>query len=61
MPERKRFFLIKAFPNPIIIIITTISIIISSSTTPANLKATLRVDDHSVPDEVKLDIHLQVL
>ena len=33
----------------------------SSSSTPANLKATLRVDDHSVPDEVGLDIHLQVL
>ena len=55
----KHTFLGEVIPNPIITI-TMISIIISSSgSTPANLKATLRVDDHSVPDEIGLDMHRQ--
>ena len=53
-------FLGEVIPNPIITITTMISIIIiSSRSTPANLKATLRVDDHSVPDEIGLDMHRQ--
>ena len=59
-PSPTHTFLGEVIPNPIITITTMISIIISSSSsTPANLKATLRVDDHSVPDEIGLDMHRQ--